>query len=50
MVSRRVRELEARLGSRLLHRTRRKLRLTEAGTPGLRAKRGASRLTMRSSR
>nr|WKF61890.1 HTH-type transcriptional regulator DmlR [Paraburkholderia busanensis] len=31
-VSRRVRELEAHLGSRLLHRTTRKLRLTEAGT------------------
>ncbi|KVK88939.1 LysR family transcriptional regulator [Burkholderia cepacia] len=30
-VSRRVRELEAHLGSRLLHRTTRKLRLTEAG-------------------
>lgn len=31
-VSRRVRELEAHLGARLLHRTTRKLRLTEAGT------------------
>ncbi|HDR9181122.1 TPA: LysR family transcriptional regulator [Burkholderia vietnamiensis] len=31
-VSRRVRELEAYLGSRLLHRTTRKLRLTEAGS------------------
>jgi DNA-binding transcriptional LysR family regulator len=30
-VSRRVRELEAHLGARLLHRTTRKLRLTEAG-------------------
>ncbi len=31
-VSRRLRELEAHLGARLLHRTTRKLRLTEAGT------------------
>ncbi|WP_246792305.1 LysR family transcriptional regulator [Burkholderia perseverans] len=31
-VSRRVRELEAHLGAQLLHRTTRKLRLTEAGT------------------